>query len=144
MTGSGKTGLGIGILEEAALDHIPVIAIDPKGDMGNIMLNFPESTAEDLEPWMDAAKAKRKGKTIAELAAKEEAEITYLQAYLPAQLDVAALEELVRQAIADSWPRHMDDSAARAEWGWRPAYDLPRMVEDMLQKLAESEVNGNP
>ncbi len=42
MTGSGKTGLGIGILEEAALDHIPVIAIDPKGDMGNLLLTFPK------------------------------------------------------------------------------------------------------
>ena len=41
MTGSGKTGLGIGILEEAAMDHIPVIAIDPKGDLGNILLTFP-------------------------------------------------------------------------------------------------------
>jgi len=42
----------------------------------------------------------------------------------------------VRQAIADSWPRHMDDSAARAEWGWRPRFDLPRMGEDMLEKIA--------
>jgi len=42
----------------------------------------------------------------------------------------------VRQAIADSWPRHMDDSAARAEWGWQPRFDLPNMVEDMLEKIA--------
>lgn len=42
----------------------------------------------------------------------------------------------VRQAIADSWPRHMDDSAARAEWGWRPRYDLTAMARDMLEKLA--------
>jgi nucleoside-diphosphate-sugar epimerase len=42
----------------------------------------------------------------------------------------------VRQAIADSWPRHMDDSAARAEWGWRPRFDLSKMVEDMLEKIA--------
>ncbi len=42
----------------------------------------------------------------------------------------------VRQAIADSWPRHMDDSAARREWGWQPDYDLPAMVVDMLDKLA--------
>jgi hypothetical protein len=74
MTGSGKTGLGVNILEEAALSEIPTLILDPKGDMGNIMLNFPESTPEDLEPWMDAAKAKRKGKTIAELAAKESRE----------------------------------------------------------------------
>ena len=45
MTGSGKTGLGVGILEEAALDHIPVIAIDPKGDMGNLLLTFPKLAA---------------------------------------------------------------------------------------------------
>ena len=48
MTGSGKTGLGIGILEEAALDHIPVIAIDPKGDMGNLLLTFPQAQARKL------------------------------------------------------------------------------------------------
>lgn len=74
MTGSGKTGLGVNILEEAALSKIPTLILDPKGDMGNIMLNFPDSTPEDLEPWMDAAKARRKGKTVAELAAKESTE----------------------------------------------------------------------
>lgn len=41
----------------------------------------------------------------------------------------------VRQAIADSWPKHMDDSAARAEWGWQPRYDFAAMVEDMLEKI---------
>ncbi len=41
----------------------------------------------------------------------------------------------VRQAIADSWPRSLDDSAARGEWNWAPAYDLPSMTEDMLNKL---------
>ena len=42
----------------------------------------------------------------------------------------------VRQAIAESWPRHMDDSVARREWGWQPDYDLSVMVEDMLEKLS--------
>ena len=41
----------------------------------------------------------------------------------------------VRQAIAESWPRSIDDGAAREEWGWRPDYDLPAMVADMLEKL---------
>ena len=41
MTGSGKTGLGIGIIEECAIDGVPVIAIDPKGDLGNLLLTFP-------------------------------------------------------------------------------------------------------
>lgn len=74
MTGSGKTGLGVNVLEEALLNEIPTLILDPKGDMGNIMLNFPDSSPADLEPWMDAAKARRKGKTIAELAAKESAD----------------------------------------------------------------------
>lgn len=42
----------------------------------------------------------------------------------------------VRQAIADSWPNHMDDSCAREEWGWSPEYDLDAMVKDMVEKLS--------
>src|SRR6187431_3810103 len=52
MTGSGKTGLGIGLLEEAAIDHIPVIAIDPTGDLGNLLLTFPALTPADFLPWI--------------------------------------------------------------------------------------------
>jgi hypothetical protein len=74
MTGSGKTGLGVNILEEALLGGTPTLILDPKGDMGNILLNFPESSTDDLEPWMDEGKAKRKGVTIGDLAAKEAAE----------------------------------------------------------------------
>ncbi len=61
MTGSGKTGLGIGLLEEAALDHIPVIAIDPKGDLGNLLLTFPKLSAEDFRPWVNTRAAADKG-----------------------------------------------------------------------------------
>ncbi len=57
MTGSGKTGLGIGLLEEAAIDGIPVIAIDPKGDLGNIMLTFPDLQPRDFRPWVDVQAA---------------------------------------------------------------------------------------
>jgi len=74
MTGSGKTGLGVNVLEEALLSGIPTLILDPKGDMGNILLNFPDSNPKDLEPWMDQAKAKRKGRTVADLAVKESAE----------------------------------------------------------------------
>ena len=42
----------------------------------------------------------------------------------------------VRQAIADSWPRSLDDSAARAEWGWAPEYDMDAMIDDMIEKLS--------
>ena len=61
MTGSGKTGLGIDIIEEAVLDNIPAIIIDPKGDMGNLLLTFPELKPEDFEPWVDAGTAETKG-----------------------------------------------------------------------------------
>lgn len=63
MTGSGKTGLGIGLLEEAALDGVPCIAIDPKGDLGNLALTFPDLAPEDFRPWVDEGEALRKGLT---------------------------------------------------------------------------------
>src|SRR5690242_11855976 len=50
MTGSGKTGLGIAMIEEAALDGVPVLAIDPKGDLSNLLLTFPDLAAADFQP----------------------------------------------------------------------------------------------
>jgi hypothetical protein len=73
MTGSGKTGLGIGILEEAALDHIPVIALDPKGDMGNLLLTFPQLKPESFRPWINTRTATDKGQTPDEFAADQAA-----------------------------------------------------------------------
>jgi len=63
MTGSGKTGLCIALLEEAGIDGIPAIAIDPKGDLGNLLLTFPELRAEDFAPWIDGGEAARKSMT---------------------------------------------------------------------------------
>lgn len=68
MTGSGKTGLGITLLEEAAVDGIPALIIDPKGDMGNLLLNFPELKPSDFLPWLEQDEAARKGKTLEEYA----------------------------------------------------------------------------
>lgn len=61
MTGSGKTGLCIAILEEAAIDGIPAIIIDPKGDMANLLLTFPELKPEDFAAWINEDDARRKG-----------------------------------------------------------------------------------
>ncbi|MBD3868127.1 MAG: ATP-binding protein [Acidobacteria bacterium] len=69
MTGSGKTGLCLSLLEEAAIDGIPAIAIDPKGDLGNLALTFPKLRPADFRPWVDEAEAARKGKTPDEYAA---------------------------------------------------------------------------
>ncbi len=60
MTGSGKTGLGIGLIEEAIMDNVPSIIIDPKGDMGNLLLTFPELLPEDFLPWVDSTEAAKK------------------------------------------------------------------------------------
>ncbi|MBN2060487.1 MAG: DUF87 domain-containing protein [Deltaproteobacteria bacterium] len=71
MTGSGKTGLGIGLLEEALIDNIPVIAIDPKGDLPNLLLNFPDLKPEDFLPWVNPQDAMNKGLTLEEFAASQ-------------------------------------------------------------------------
>ena len=68
MTGSGKTGLGIGLIEEAAIDGIPSILIDPKGDLGNLLLTFPNLSPADFRPWVDEGEAARKQMTPDEFA----------------------------------------------------------------------------
>src|SRR6478735_7431310 len=61
MTGSGKTGLCITLLEEAAIDGVPAIVIDPKGDIANLLLSFPGAKAADFLPWIDVEEAQRQG-----------------------------------------------------------------------------------
>ncbi|MBX3350854.1 MAG: ATP-binding protein [Nitrospira sp.] len=68
MTGSGKTGLCLALLEEAAIDNIPAIIIDPKGDLGNLMLTFPSLKGEDFQPWINEDDARKKGLAPAEYA----------------------------------------------------------------------------
>ncbi len=70
MTGSGKTGLGVVLLEEALTSGIPVLAIDPKGDLGNLCLTFPGLSAQEFEPWMDAGSARVDKTTVQEMAVK--------------------------------------------------------------------------
>jgi hypothetical protein len=74
MTGSGKTGLCIDLLEEAAVDGIPAIVIDPKGDLPNLLLTFPELRPEDFSPWINEDDAKRKNLTIEDYA-RQQAEL---------------------------------------------------------------------
>jgi hypothetical protein len=71
MTGSGKTGLCIGLIEEAAIDHIPAILIDPKGDLSNLLLTFPNLQTEDFLPWVNLDEARQKGLTAEEHAAAQ-------------------------------------------------------------------------
>src|SRR5215204_2894078 len=71
MTGSGKTGLCIGLLEEAAIDGIPSIVIDPKGDLPNLLLTFPELKPQDFEPWINSDDAQKKNLSPADYAAQQ-------------------------------------------------------------------------
>ena len=69
MTGSGKTGLGVTLVEEAAIDGIPVIAIDPKGDLGNLLLTFPKLQPADFKPWVEPSIAATAGQSVDDYAA---------------------------------------------------------------------------
>jgi len=71
MTGSGKTGLCISLIEEAAIDGVPSILIDPKGDLTNLLLTFPQLRAEDFLPWINADDAAQKGLSPQEYAAQQ-------------------------------------------------------------------------
>ena len=68
MTGSGKTGLLVSLVEEAAIDGIPALVIDPKGDLANLLLSFPSLAPADFLPWLDADAARREGLSLEELA----------------------------------------------------------------------------
>ena len=71
MTGSGKTGLGIDLIEEAAIDGIPVLAIDPKGDLANLCLTFPALAGEDFAPWINEDAARLAGQSREDFAAAQ-------------------------------------------------------------------------
>src|SRR6476620_2205302 len=71
MTGSGKTGLCLALIEEAAIDGIPAILIDPKGDLANLLLTFPGLRPSDFEPWANPDEARKKGLSSAEFAAQQ-------------------------------------------------------------------------
>ena len=76
MTGSGKTGLGIALIEEAAIDGVPAIVIDPKEDLANLLLTFPQLRPEDFAPWVDADQARRAGQSVDDFATAEAAKWT--------------------------------------------------------------------
>src|SRR5438270_952520 len=71
MTGSGKTGLCIGLLEEAAIDGIPAIVIDPKGDLSNLLLTFPSLQPQEFRPWINDDDARTQGVTPDDFAAQQ-------------------------------------------------------------------------
>ena len=87
MTGSGKTGLCVALLEEAAIDGIPAIVIDPKGDLANLMLTFPSLAPADFRPWINAEAAERELQFVWN-AIRVQAKYKYDGLWSPAEFDV--------------------------------------------------------
>ena len=96
MTGSGKTGLCLSLIEEAAIDGVPVIAIDPKGDLGNLLLTFPSLAAAEFRPWIDEDEARRAGMS-ADAFASQQAE-TWRKGLADWGQDGARIERLRKSA----------------------------------------------
>ncbi len=71
MTGSGKTGLCVSLIEEAAIDNVPSILIDPKGDITNLLLTFPNLEPKDFEPWVNEQDALTKGLSVHDFAVQQ-------------------------------------------------------------------------
>src|SRR5512136_2146613 len=71
MTGSGKTGLCVSLIEEAAIDNVPSILIDPKGDITNLLLAFPNLEPKDFEPWVNEQDALTKGLSVQDFAVQQ-------------------------------------------------------------------------
>jgi hypothetical protein len=123
MTGSGKTGLCLGLVEEAAIDQIPVLAIDPKGDLGNLLLTFDPLTAEALAPWVepgvDAAAEAQKWREGLAASGQEVARIGRLRAAVDLALytpgSTAGLPLSILSSLAAPAPALLADADALRE-----------------------------
>ncbi len=141
MTGSGKTGLGIDLIEEALIDGVPVIAIDPKGDLGNLLLTFPELAARDFQPWIDEGAAARAGETPDAFAAGQ-AELWRQGLASSGQ----APERIAKLAAAAERVLYTPGSTAGVPLSILRALDAPdaAVVEDgeALRERVQSSVSG--
>jgi hypothetical protein len=138
MTGSGKTGLGIALLEEAAIDGVPAIVIDPKGDLTNMLLTFPSLQAAEFEPWVNGDDAERSGQSRTEFAA---AEAERWKAGLAAWDQDASRIERLRNAA--EFTIYTPGSTAGRPVSvlssfTRPASDDPETVRERLQASVSS------
>lgn len=140
MTGSGKTGLCVGMLEEAALQGIPAIIIDPKGDLTNLVLHFPDLLPEDFKPWIDPDLPRREGKTLDEVAGETAGNWKKgLAGWDLGKEDILALKESVEFSIytpgsTAGIPINILSSFAAPQLDWATQAELVR--EDISSTVA--------
>jgi len=135
--GGGTTDYAVEIFHEALKANRYTCFLGP--DTALPMMYMPDAIRATLE-LMDApadAVRERTSYNLAGLSFTPEQIAAAIRAECPGFLVAYAPD--FRQAIADSWPRSIDDSAARADWGWRPAFDLTTMTRDMLGSLGKAE-----
>ena len=144
MTGSGKTGLCITLLEEAVLDNIPAIIIDPKGDITNLLLTFPTCKPEDFEPWVNVDDARRAGLEVRRICRRYRPEVARrpgelghragARRHLQAERPLQHLHARLRRRPAD---QHSGRDAARRDGGWQPGDDEvpPRAISGIVTAL---------
>jgi hypothetical protein len=141
MTGSGKTGLSIVLLEEAALDGIPAIVIDPKGDMGNLALQFPELAPADFLPWIEPSEAERKGETVSKLARETAAQWeSGLLEWGQSRARIRSLKEAAEVSIYTPGSTSCRPIAALKSFAAPP--EAVRSDEDALRERAANAVSG--
>jgi Helicase HerA, central domain len=137
MTGSGKTGLAVALIEEVLRQGVPVIAIDPKGDLGNLLLLFPDLAPGSFEPWVDEATARREGKNRAAAAADAAAAWTKgLAEWALAGQDVAVLKE-ARQAVI-----YTPGSSAGVPLNILQSLDAPAVPFESAEEDLRDEIAG--
>jgi len=137
MTGSGKTGLCIDLLEEAALAGLPSILIDPKGDIVNLLLQFPDLQPQDFQPWVNVDDARRAKMTLEDYAAKkaEEWKAGLAQWGLNAR-DIQKLKGSVE------WSVYTPGSDAGRPVSILKSLEAPEIPWDENQELLRERISG--
>ena len=132
--GGGTTDYAVEIFHAALADGHYDCFLD--ADTRLDMMYMPDAidAAIDLMQADAAGLVHRNGYNVTAMSFAPRDITAQIQRHLPG-FTIGYRVDPVRQAIAESWPRHMDDSAARTEWGWSPVYDMPAMVADMLAHL---------
>lgn len=138
MTGSGKTGLCLDLLEEAIDEGIPVIVVDPKGDVSNLALLFPDLAPADFRPWVSPAEATRRGLSIDELAAETAG--TWRKGLAGWDIDAGRLARIrARMDLRLFTPGSSAGQPVRIVEGFsRPAGDFQANEEALVEKIRTS------